>query len=509
MPRDQSRVAPGNLASTPGGAISQTATYSEMEQLRAAPPIVLIRNEAREEMLNQPGKRLEELPTLVTGSLYPIPEANEPISSSGTSPMIPGKVNVRGSNINCERENGSAGANTSSLVISATAAGSRANPSDPPTSTPPAKIATSPAAPVTVVTSVSGTLYSRVQVDRPVENQGNAIAPEAFVKETNIPELPASSIPESFVSRPSVIERSVEGSDELPWHEVNDELRSKEATPPDEKSTVSEGGDFSLSVDSISSPSQPDPTNNTSIPGVAVESLLDTKEIVADEITANKNIVGIEVVPRTTFKKDTVDAEQSLSQDSEIGNFALDRMDANLSTTSTSASDAVKAPVETVQENDIEAASTEVPESPPSPISYSMDLLEPFTPPASKRINALMAEDDMLLTSMQSDDFDLSASSIQPAVETKQTVSSANDTIMKNDVAAVVENHARPTEPTSPAAEEVSLRLTLCKLVWCSKLKNVLLPLVDKYGINHRKTIASRSSEGTWSSNKPGRGRCN
>ncbi|KAE9250945.1 hypothetical protein PF004_g2720 [Phytophthora fragariae] len=80
-----------SLDTEPGATASQTASYYGNEQDRTAPSSVPIRNEKHNKTVDVSRERVDILPTLVTGTLETIPEANETVSSGGTSPMISSK----------------------------------------------------------------------------------------------------------------------------------------------------------------------------------------------------------------------------------------------------------------------------------------------------------------------------------------------------------------------------------------------------------------------------------
>ncbi|KAG7383951.1 hypothetical protein PHYPSEUDO_003170 [Phytophthora pseudosyringae] len=413
------------------------------------------------------------------------------------------------------RENGSPSTIANFTAPFSTAMNSRISLPEPPARTHPEKIeenrvARPPAAPGAVATPIGDTLHARVDEDRPVEHQENAVAPEPSIKRTISRKPPAISIPEpieSYVLSSSITETTAESPAGVP---LQDDLPEDEADSLDEKTTGDEGRYFTLSADSVSTPSQLDAPSNTIAPSIAAaEDLLKTEEIAAEEIDTNKHIVDVEIVPRTFLTNDTIEVQQpelSLYQDStsKIASFhdtnpVRESISANLSVTHTSTLDAVEIPVG-IRED------VELPESPPPSISYGTDLLEPFSLPLSSPVNVQSAEDDMMLSSMQSDDFDLSASSAKLTADTKPTVPSANDAPMQNDVNAVETSAARRAsspEPPSSAPEEVNIASITEKLSPVDRVKalRALISRVEE-GAMEGDTLGSSTDTGSTNDSK-------
>ncbi|KAG3024596.1 hypothetical protein PC121_g7294 [Phytophthora cactorum] len=481
---ESSWAAAANLVSTGGHTIQQTASYSEvsrMGQQNPAPPSTLGRSNIREETTSQPRDKVEVLPTLATGKLYPIPEVNEPISSIST---VPNRVSIRDSNINNthDRDSHSSGVATSSLA---------------PVNTPPTKIAenrgaSSPIAPVTVATPVDDTLRGRVDLNEPVERQEHTVAPDSLTTEAKSQKPPVISIPDP--------ERAAVSPAEVSLQRSKDELCSKTEDEPNVKSPVDETSAFSLSVDSVSTPIQP---NNTSIPAIAAsEDWLETKDTSAEESDTNHHI---EIVPRASlkngpFKNNTTD-DHELEQDGEckVDSFhdAIP-VRGTINDMETSTSDAVEVPAE-IQEPPDEKAVARVSKSLPPPISYRLDLLEPFSAASTPR-NAQPAEDDMILSSMQSDDFESLASSMKPTADINSSVPT-NDTLMNDNVDTVVssvEDHTSPPEPPIPAPEEVNTASITEKLSPVDRVKalGALISRVEE-GANEGDTLGGSTDTGS------------
>ncbi|KAF1778192.1 hypothetical protein GQ600_11628 [Phytophthora cactorum] len=430
---ESSWAAAANLVSTGGHTIQQTASYSEVSRMGQQTQLLPAPLVAVIYVKKQPVSRVTRwkyYPLWQPGSCIPFPKS--------TSRFLP-----------FQRYQTDSGVATSSLA---------------PVNTPPTKIAenrgaSSPIAPVTVATPVDDTLRGRVDLNEPVERQEHTVAPDSLTTEAKSQKPPVISIPDP----------------------------ERAASPVDETSA------FSLSVDSVSTPIQPD---NTSIPAIAAsEDWLETKDTSAEESDTNHHI---EIVPRASlkngpFKNNTTD-DHELEQDGEckVDSFhdAIP-VRGTINDMETSTSDAVEVPAE-IQEPPDEKAVARVSKSLPPPISYRLDLLEPFSAASTPR-NAQPAEDDMILSSMQSDDFESLASSMKPTADINSSVPT-NDTLMNDNVDTVVssvEDHTSPPEPPIPAPEEVYV----LKLVWC--LQNPIDNLLLQEGANEGDTLGGSTDTGS------------
>ncbi|KAG6969799.1 hypothetical protein JG687_00002999 [Phytophthora cactorum] len=127
------------------------------------------------------------------------------------------------------------------------------------------------------------------------------------------------------------------------------------------------------------------------------------------------------------------------------------------------------------------------------------DLLEPFSAASTPR-NAQPAEDDMILSSMQSDDFESLASSMKPTADINSSVPT-NDTLMNDNVDTVVssvEDHTSPPEPPIPAPEEVNTASITEKLSPVDRVKalGALISRVEE-GANEGDTLGGSTDTGS------------
>ncbi|ETK94272.1 hypothetical protein, variant 1 [Phytophthora nicotianae] len=473
--------------------ISQTASYPEilrMNQQSPAPPSTLDRSNIREEITSPPGYKTEGLPILVAGKLYPIPEANEPISASRTISTVPDRVDIRQSEINYTHERDS----QSSVVTDSSA----------PLSTPPTKItenrdASSPAAPVTVVTLANDSLRSRADIYRPIERQKPVVAPEILIPEAKSQKPPAISIPEpneSSLTNSFITERTAVGPVKV--HGSNDGVHSKteaDAALPGLKPPVDEASDVSVNTDTVSTLIQPE---NTSTPAIAASE--EPNETAAEESDSNK------IVPRVTID----DHEREHNSASKVDSFhdaipVGSTINPTLLVMETTAFNTVEVPTE-IHDTPNEKAAARKSEALPPPISYRLDLLEPFSTASTPR-NAQPAEDDIILTSMQSEDFEVPASSIEPTGETNPSVPSVNDTPVENNVSTVVasaEDLTNPPEPSNPAPEEVKTASLTEKLSPVDRVKalGALISRVEEGATDGDKLGEATDAESSYESKR-------
>ncbi|KAE9360348.1 hypothetical protein PF008_g1849 [Phytophthora fragariae] len=459
-----------SLDTEPGATASQTASYYGNEQDRTAPSSVPIRNEKHNKTVDVSRERVDILPTLVTGTLETIPEANETVSSGGTSPMISSKP-IADNNM-ADRLNGRESASISgSSAIDCIAQTSP--PVQPSSSSISSKVeenwvASSPDTPCTPATPVDGSLQSDEKIKLPDEHQ----APEPPINDAQ--HLSATIVLESkeaFVASPYIADNTPKIPNGIPLQDLHDNIPSEEKADEvpktNHETSLSTYGN-SLIIDDVSTSTSRKTEDSVSMDvALASESLFETKTVSAEAMGANRTI---EVAPHASLVDTTEDdqvVEEGPSHDKsrEIdllhGTKACtitDTIDASLSmTTETPALDELAKDAGAIVDNE---APIKVPESPPASIGYTTDFLEPFSPAASTPANAESTENDMLLTSMQSDDFDLSANNnvkgIAEIAETKSSIPPIEGNPHTTSVISVVDSvESHVSAPETPVPEAV------------------------------------------------------
>ncbi|GMF21414.1 unnamed protein product [Phytophthora lilii] len=443
------------------------------------------RSEIREEVIRH---RLEVLPTLVNGRLDPIPETNEPISSAGASSATMFDATDLHHDEFKRHECTSAG--TSGPITTFIAVKPHTDERKSPSSAPPTKIeegrdASSPAAPSNGLSKLDTSLVGQVHVSQGIEFNNNVaenLSGDAIVDKpptTGVQEAKTSFVPASSTIKNAAL-TITDGPAERPHEQPHAEATSEEApSPMDDKS------DILSSEDSLipSYQEQAGVTSNINIPDEvkSVSSPLDPKDILKEmdgEAAQFKSSMDIEVVPMKTETVDAQEFENRLIHDGESklesfqgANSTVDLIKANSLAAGKPVETPLIKPVPNIDEMTSierepsinEKATTEVSGTSSAPISFNTDLLEPLSPPA---VNSQLTEDGMLLTSMQSDDFDISSSNTQQIAETTMSdTPSQEGTIVPAAVAHSVESGAKPLDTPIPVADDVGLSLIL--LVIC------------------------------------------
>ncbi|EGZ27686.1 hypothetical protein PHYSODRAFT_321444 [Phytophthora sojae] len=252
---------------------------------------------------------------------------------------------------------------------------------------------------------------------------------------------------------------------------------SDEVDAANHETSSSVEGDTVLNADDVSTPTQPPTESSTDLPS---EKPFETKSVVAESMDIKQTI---EVAPRAPL---IVDVEEDQATEEGPNDDKTSRIDsfhdtnAIADTRDTSITTVVTTPtLDTVENSPVQEAAAsindevpaELPESPPASIAYATDLLEPFSPAASTPANAQSTENEMLLTSMQSDDFDFSETNdtkpIEEVADTKPIIPA--DIEEKPTTASItaaidaVEAHASPSETPAPAAaleETITVSIT-------------------------------------------------
>ncbi|KAH7481826.1 hypothetical protein KRP22_011208 [Phytophthora ramorum] len=427
--RDQ-LVGSGNMTSTSGAIFSQQVSRPDMSQQR-------IGSNRHEEMTKKSYGNVEVLPTFVTGKLDPIPEANEQVSLHGTSSMMLNAVNFHSAGTENERKSDITGISNS---ISLNPASESIKSSQGlRSSTPPAKIeenrvANTPATPIGITTPVAGTPSTPVDADR-ADVEYHAVL-EPVIEDVMIEEPPTTSAPavkETFVVSPSMYEGKTEFLAGTSVQQSQNEVRGK---AHNKASTLDERDAVLLDVEKMSIPRKPDEAFNSvnTLSDFGSEGSLEMKGSSIEPIDDIMRSGIIEVVPIASMKDEDdreLDPSPSCKNTSTMESLhdaTYGSTDESPSITASHTSGAAEASVHEHEESISDIVPVEVPEP---AIPYSFDLLEPLSPPALKPTNALAAEEDMLLTSMQSDDFDLSATNVQPVAKIPSIIS-ASDTIVKS-----------------------------------------------------------------------------
>ncbi|EEY68019.1 uncharacterized protein PITG_18090 [Phytophthora infestans T30-4] len=438
-----------------GHTFSLTTSYPEISrksQQSPAPPSTLDRSTNHEQVSVQ---SVEDLSSMITGKLYPIPEVNEPIFSSRAISMAPDRIAIRDYEVRDIL--GRYGSGVATMPVTTAA-------DEPPVHSLPIKSeesrgTSSPATPVTNVHLVDDTWSARADTNRPIGRQDHVRAPKVLIPEAKSQRPPAISIPlptDSHLTNSFTTARATMDPVEVALHGSSDQLRNKtenEAALSEVKPPVD---DLSLSVDTVSTPSLPD---NTSTPAIAASGeWLETTEISAEDSDTNQL--------QKTDSFDDQEAEQALNQDSasksdsfhDAAPLGHTTIKATLPVTETSAVDAAEVAVEKIEKPSVKAVAG-VSGGLPPPISYRLDLLESFSAASTPR-NAQHSEDDMVLTSMQSDDFDMSANSTKSTTADTKPIAPSNDESVAPNVntgtdVASVEDLVSPPEPSTPALEEV------------------------------------------------------
>lgn len=405
----------------------------------------------------------------MTGRLASIPEANENISSGadrGIGPEI-----TRAGGISSITSNLASGPHTSAPA--------------PPADTSSTKLEENRVAslPTTLSTaaSVVDPFRSRVEVQVPGERHAG---PEPGINDIPVPrDQAATSILESkeaFMTSPDIAESTTKIVDrpaQEPLGKLSTGGDSDEVDAANHETSSSVEGDTVLNADDVSTPTQPPTESSTDLPS---EKPFETKSVVAESMDIKQTI---EVAPRAPL---IVDVEEDQATEEGPNDDKTSRIDsfhdtnAIADTRDTSITTVVTTPtLDTVENSPVQEAAAsindevpaELPESPPASIAYATDLLEPFSPAASTPANAQSTENEMLLTSMQSDDFDFSETNdtkpIEEVADTKPIIPA--DIEEKPTTASItaaidaVEAHASPSETPAPAAalEEVWLALNI------------------------------------------------
>ncbi|KAL3673996.1 hypothetical protein V7S43_001681 [Phytophthora oleae] len=499
-----SRAAKTRLATVSEPVVSQTVSCIEalrMDQRCAAPSNISVQHVTP---TSQPN--VLQVSPMVTGQLYPIPEVNEPISPVETRPNDTGNVRISETISIPDRDHATGSRNNFTIPSSSstTAVEIREPFLRPPTNTFPDKIeenrvAISPSAFLVAPIHPGDTSHASVDEDRPIEYQERVLTPEPSFKP------PAISIPkliEPPVLRLSITETNAENPSEVQLQKSTDELGCKTEGEVDLLAQYAVGGGDDYSMGADNTLSQLDVLSNTNTSGLPAEDQYAKYETGAKERNPSKHVVEFEVVPRPSLANDTIDVLDTLDQDFDNKIDSFHGKNSGLGTKSATrlvpdvpALTTVEAPVRSVNKK----TATTVPRS--SSISYSLDLLEPFTPLASTPVHKRPTEDDMMLSSMQSDDFDLSASSIKPTEEPNPTVPSAIDAPVRNDV--VAESHASSPQPPSPVPEEVNMTSITEKLSPVDRVKalGALISRVEE-GATEGDTLSGSMDTGSSSGSK-------
>jgi hypothetical protein len=479
----------------------------------APSPSVFAGSEAHRQATTPQHARGEELPTLITGKLDPIPEVNESSPWGATSPMDPDNIQARGFEADTFRDQENAGSDASVSVPFPASTASRANTPGPSASVSSMKVeanraASSAAAPAVSPTPANATVIAQVEERQPCEYQENPV-PRALLSREALPEPARASMPdpnEAIRPSASLTEGGLQVSTRMLVQEsLGGSCREEPAKAPllDISSSTSEEDDAALHAGSVSAPSEAGAERT--IAKTDTPPVLEVEAAASASVDTNQR-VNIEA-PSGGDVKDGHESEQSSSShdapsktDSLRVLPRVDTMAASPSTTDTFALETAESPEAETTADAAAKASAE-----PSPsFSYSPDLVEPLSPPTLSPAHVQSSEDDMLLTSMQSDDFELSTTTIQPVLEAKPSV--GNKTAENADAGAVEdpkENDSSVSKPPSPAVWPSLLR---------AGLRAFLIPdtlcVVAKRCVNHRKAVTRGSCEGSWGFDQSGGGRC-
>ncbi|KAK1948577.1 hypothetical protein P3T76_000866 [Phytophthora citrophthora] len=406
-----------------------------------------------------------------TGRLYPILEANEPISPADT----PNDTDISETISIAGRDHAST--DSSGNVATPSSSSTAAVGFQVPDKIEENRVASSPSTVFVSPIHPGNTPQASIDEDQPIEHQERVLTPEHSFKP------PAISIPDLI--KPSALSSSIakiniENSSE----KLTDELGCNNEGDVDLPVQHSAGGEDNFSLDAGDTLNQNDDPSNTNTSSlVTTEDQHEINEAHAEDMKLNKRAAGFEVKPRTSLTIDTTDTfegNHSMNYDFE-DKAGSSNAGARLNSDVLGPA-AVEVPVKSVNETTPATASKS------SSISYSLDLLQPFTPLASTPLHARLAEDDMMLASMQSDDFDLSTSSIKPAEETNPTVPSAVDVPVQSDGVFAESD----VEPPSPVPEEVTMASITEKLspVDRAKALGVLISRVEE-GATEGDTLGS------------------